>query len=474
MTESEGADRARTEVGFFRTPQGLRVVNSPTRSRILGLLGDGELAFEEIVVQTGRAKSTVSVHLRESVADGVLCSRSDPDDGRRKDFFIDAEYLGRSRTPTGSRPTSAASSPTTTRPTRTRSRSTAPCSGRSGSACSASVSTSTRSSMRPGGARPRARADLRRPDREGCSTDSRHSGTGTGSAGSRSPPRPRSTSSCTTASSAWTCRSWADRPAPSSGAAHGRLRGPLRRGGPGRGDRLLRDGQRPLPVCDRAGHRSLREEGEGPSASSVPVFEEVSVALLVPSLRGGVGLLPALLPAFLPGLGVRDHSPHIIVQGSLLAPCRPFCGWSFSRRPSFSPARKRPYGDIILLSSLDRGVGGQEPVRVLDQPVGGSVMKVSGAALRTERTGSSSSACTRRPSPGVSRGGGRARTFVTGWSTRSWRTGPRRVSSQVAMPIRASPGGSPAGSIPATSASAAFVAATSGTAGIPGRVRSRG
>jgi predicted hydrocarbon binding protein len=93
--ESEGADRSPTEVGFFRTPQGLRVVDSPTRGRILGLLGDGELAFEEIVGRTGRAKSTVSVHLRELVADGVLGSRNDVDDGRRKYFFIQGEYLGR-------------------------------------------------------------------------------------------------------------------------------------------------------------------------------------------------------------------------------------------------------------------------------------------------------------------------------------------------------------------------------------------
>ncbi len=93
--ESEGADRAPTEVGFFRTPQGLRVVDSPTRGRILGLLDDGELAFEEIVARTGRAKSTVSVHLRELVADGVLGSRNDADDGRRKYFYIEAEYLGR-------------------------------------------------------------------------------------------------------------------------------------------------------------------------------------------------------------------------------------------------------------------------------------------------------------------------------------------------------------------------------------------
>ena len=36
------------------------------------------------MTRTERAKSTVSVHLRELVADGVLGSRNDPDDGRRR------------------------------------------------------------------------------------------------------------------------------------------------------------------------------------------------------------------------------------------------------------------------------------------------------------------------------------------------------------------------------------------------------
>lgn len=94
MTESEGADRDAIEVDFFKTSRGVRIVDSPTRSRILGMLGDGELSFEEIVARTARAKSTVSVHLSELVADGVLGSRNDPDDGRRKFFFIEAEYLG--------------------------------------------------------------------------------------------------------------------------------------------------------------------------------------------------------------------------------------------------------------------------------------------------------------------------------------------------------------------------------------------
>jgi len=95
IAENDGVESTGTSVGFFRTAQGLRAVNSPTRTRILDLLGDSELSFEEIVAQTGRAKSTISVHLRELVADGVLAARSDPEDGRRKFFYIDSEYLGR-------------------------------------------------------------------------------------------------------------------------------------------------------------------------------------------------------------------------------------------------------------------------------------------------------------------------------------------------------------------------------------------
>jgi len=95
ITDRRGGMPGEKGVGLFRTAQGLRVVDSPTRSRILDLLGSGELSFEEIVSRTGRAKSTISVHLRDLVNDGVLASRTDPGDGRRKYFYIDSEYLGR-------------------------------------------------------------------------------------------------------------------------------------------------------------------------------------------------------------------------------------------------------------------------------------------------------------------------------------------------------------------------------------------
>lgn len=94
ITDRLEGESGKTGLGLFRTAQGLRVVDSPTRARILSLLGNGELSFEEIVSQTERAKSTVSVHLRDLVADGVLGARTDPDDGRRKYFYIDSEFLG--------------------------------------------------------------------------------------------------------------------------------------------------------------------------------------------------------------------------------------------------------------------------------------------------------------------------------------------------------------------------------------------
>lgn len=86
---------AGTQAGIFRTATGLCIVDSPTRRKILDMLREGEMAFEEIVERVGRAKSTTSVHLRDLVDDGVLVSRLDSGDRRRKYFSIDAEYLGR-------------------------------------------------------------------------------------------------------------------------------------------------------------------------------------------------------------------------------------------------------------------------------------------------------------------------------------------------------------------------------------------
>jgi uncharacterized protein len=81
-------------IGLFSTPAGIRTVESPVRVKILSVLSTRDLAFDEIVRLSGRAKSTVSVHLRGLEEDGIIGSRADPKDERKKIFFLRSASLG--------------------------------------------------------------------------------------------------------------------------------------------------------------------------------------------------------------------------------------------------------------------------------------------------------------------------------------------------------------------------------------------
>jgi len=81
-------------VGLFATPSGLRAVNSPARTRILSVLAEHELPFDEIVRLSGKAKSTVSVHLQGLEREGILTGRTDPEDSRRKLFSLRSPRVG--------------------------------------------------------------------------------------------------------------------------------------------------------------------------------------------------------------------------------------------------------------------------------------------------------------------------------------------------------------------------------------------
>lgn len=92
MRQKKGQEERALEL--FATPAGIRAVDSPVRMRILSMLLEGEMSFDEIVERSGRAKSTVSVHLKSLAGEGILASRSDPRDGRKKIFLIRSGYLG--------------------------------------------------------------------------------------------------------------------------------------------------------------------------------------------------------------------------------------------------------------------------------------------------------------------------------------------------------------------------------------------
>lgn len=83
-----------TQIGLFATEKGIRAIDSPVKSKILSMLRKGELNFDQIVTSSGKAKSTVSVHLKKLVEDGIIGSKPDPQDARKKIFFINSEYIG--------------------------------------------------------------------------------------------------------------------------------------------------------------------------------------------------------------------------------------------------------------------------------------------------------------------------------------------------------------------------------------------
>jgi predicted hydrocarbon binding protein len=82
------------QVELFSTSKGLYVIDSPVRINILSLLREKERKFDELVDLSGKAKSTVSEHLKKLKEDGIISSQADPEDARKKIFYIKSEYLG--------------------------------------------------------------------------------------------------------------------------------------------------------------------------------------------------------------------------------------------------------------------------------------------------------------------------------------------------------------------------------------------
>lgn len=81
-------------IELFSTSSGVLPVQSLPQTEILTLLRARERPFDEIVRFSGKAKSTVSVHLKAMEEEGIVGSRADPADSRRKIFFIRSPCVG--------------------------------------------------------------------------------------------------------------------------------------------------------------------------------------------------------------------------------------------------------------------------------------------------------------------------------------------------------------------------------------------
>lgn len=73
---------------------GVDVIKSPVKLIILSMLKDGEMEFDTIVKNTGKSKSTVSVHLKALREDGIISFKFDQEDQRKKIFYINSRFLG--------------------------------------------------------------------------------------------------------------------------------------------------------------------------------------------------------------------------------------------------------------------------------------------------------------------------------------------------------------------------------------------
>lgn len=84
---------------LFSNGHGFVALNSPVKIQILDFLKGSSRSFDEIVKHTGKAKSTVSVHLNDLRSSGLVEEEADQDDKRRKTYHLKCEHMAHSQRP---------------------------------------------------------------------------------------------------------------------------------------------------------------------------------------------------------------------------------------------------------------------------------------------------------------------------------------------------------------------------------------
>ncbi len=84
---------------IFATEKGIVALDSPVKLKILALLKNGVSSFDELVEQSGKAKSTISVHLNDLQSMNLIKEKIYAGDKRKKYFILNSLYLAYSQTP---------------------------------------------------------------------------------------------------------------------------------------------------------------------------------------------------------------------------------------------------------------------------------------------------------------------------------------------------------------------------------------
>ncbi len=91
-----GSERATM---IFSTDSGIVAIDSPVKLKILELLRKGTTAFEDLVEESDKAKSTISVHLDDLERLNLICEKAHPSDKRKKHFVLNSTCLACSEIP---------------------------------------------------------------------------------------------------------------------------------------------------------------------------------------------------------------------------------------------------------------------------------------------------------------------------------------------------------------------------------------
>jgi predicted hydrocarbon binding protein/DNA-binding transcriptional ArsR family regulator len=84
---------------LFSTNHGFIALNSPVKLKILELLNTGSKSFDEVVRYTGKAKSTISVHLNDLKSYDLVDENIGSKDKRKKTYFLNTRCMACSQKP---------------------------------------------------------------------------------------------------------------------------------------------------------------------------------------------------------------------------------------------------------------------------------------------------------------------------------------------------------------------------------------
>lgn len=84
---------------IFSTKDGMVALDSPIKLKILKFIGNQSRPFDEIVSETHKAKSTISVHLKDLLKQSIITEQRDATDRRRKYYALNSQFIAYSDMP---------------------------------------------------------------------------------------------------------------------------------------------------------------------------------------------------------------------------------------------------------------------------------------------------------------------------------------------------------------------------------------